>query len=125
MIPVSEKTIAKVRRRRRQLRTRKRLHGSEERPRLSIFRSSKHIYVQLVNDDLGSTLAAASSVDPEIRKTLSYGGNKAAATLIGKLIAERALQKGITAISFDRRGYRYHGRVAALANAAREGGLKF
>jgi large subunit ribosomal protein L18 len=122
---VSEKTIAVVRRRRRQLRTRKRLHGTEERPRLAIFRSSKHIYVQLINDDLGVTLVAASSLDPEIRKSLTYGGNKAAAGIIGKTIAERAKQKGLSAICFDRRGYRYHGRVAALADAAREGGLQF
>lgn len=122
---MSEKTIAVVRRRRRQLRTRKRLHGTEERPRLAIFRSSKHIYVQLINDDLGVTLAAASTVDPDIRKSLAYGGNKAAATIIGKSIADRAKQKGISAICFDRRGYRYHGRVAALADAAREGGLQF
>ena len=122
---MSEKSIAVVRRRRRQLRTRKRLHGTEERPRLSIFRSSKHIYVQLVNDDLGVTLASASSLDPEIRKSLAYGGNKVAAGIVGKAIADRARQSGITAICFDRRGYRYHGRVAALADAAREGGLQF
>ena len=122
---MSEKTIAVVRRRRRQLRTRKRLHGTEERPRLAIFRSSKHIYVQLINDDLGVTLVAASSLDPEIRKSLTYGGNIAAAGIIGKTIAERAKQKGLSAICFDRRGYRYHGRVAALADAAREGGLQF
>lgn len=122
---MSEKTIAVVRRRRRQLRTRKRLHGTEERPRLAIFRSSKHMYVQLINDDLGVTLVAASTLDPEIRKSLAYGGNKVAAGIIGKTIAERAKQKGLKAICFDRRGYRYHGRVAALADAAREGGLQF
>jgi large subunit ribosomal protein L18 len=122
---VSEKSTASVRRVRRQLRTRRRLHGTAERPRLAVFRSSKHIYAQLVNDDLGATLVSAGTVEPEARKDSVYGGNKSAATLIGKLIAERAKEKGITAVCFDRRGYRYHGRVAALADAAREAGLQF
>jgi large subunit ribosomal protein L18 len=122
---VSEKSTASVRRVRRQLRTRRRLHGTAERPRLAVFRSSKHIYAQLVNDDLGSTLVSAGTVEPDARKDSAYGGNKSAATLIGKLIAERAKEKGITAVCFDRRGYRYHGRVAALADAAREAGLQF
>lgn len=122
---MSEKSTASVRRVRRQLRTRRRLHGTAERPRLAVFRSSKHIYAQLVNDDLGATLVSAGTVEPEARKDSVYGGNKSAATLIGKLIAERAKEKGITAVCFDRRGYRYHGRVAALADAAREAGLQF
>lgn len=122
---MSEKSIAIVRRRRRLLRTRKRLRGSEDRPRLAVFRSSKHIYAQLINDDKGVTLVSAGSVEPEVRKSLSYGGNKAAAAVIGKLLAERAVSKGIKGVCFDRRGYRYHGRVAALADAAREGGLQF
>jgi len=122
---VSEKSIASTRRRRRQLRTRGRLHGSAERPRLAVFRSSKHIYAQLVNDDLGVTLVSASTVDPEVRSTVTYGGNKNAASVIGKLVAERAKSKGIETVCFDRRGYRYHGRVANLADAAREAGLRF
>lgn len=122
---MSEKTIAAVRRRRRQLRTRGRLHGTSERPRLAIFRSSKHIYAQIVNDDQGVTLVAAGTVEPDLRKEVAYGGNKSAATLIGKLVAERAKAIGITAVCFDRRGYRYHGRVASLADAAREAGLQF
>jgi large subunit ribosomal protein L18 len=122
---VSEKSIAVVRRRRRQLRIRGRLHGTAERPRLAIFRSSKHIYAQLVNDDLGVTLVSAGTVEPEIRKSAPYGGNKAAAAHVGKAIAERAKEKGIQAVCFDRRGYRYHGRVATLADAAREAGLQF
>lgn len=122
---MSEKSIAIVRRRRRLLRTRKRLHGSADRPRLAVFRSSKHIYAQLINDDMGVTLAAAGSTEPEVRKGVKYGGNKAAASVIGKLLAERAKGKGIASVCFDRRGYRYHGRVAALADAAREGGLQF
>lgn len=122
---MSEKTIAFVRRRRRQLRTRRQLHGTAERPRLAVFRSSKHIYAQLVNDDLGVTLVSAGTVEPELRQSVSYGGNKAAAAQVGKLVAERARAKGIQAVCFDRRGYRYHGRVATLADAAREAGLQF
>jgi len=78
-----------------------------------------------VNDDLGVTLVSAGTVEPEVRKAVSYGGNKSAASQIGKLLAERAKDKGIHAVSFDRRGYRYHGRVATLADAARESGLQF
>ncbi len=122
---MSEKSVATVRRRRRQLRIRGRLHGTAERPRLAIFRSSKHIYAQLVNDDQGVTLVSAGTVEPDVRKSVAYGGNKAAAAHIGKLVAERAKAKGIQAVCFDRRGYRYHGRVATLADAAREGGLQF
>lgn len=122
---MSEKTIASVRRRRRQLRTRGRLHGTAERPRLAVFRSSKHIYAQLVNDDLGVTLVSAGTVEPDVRQIAPYGGNKVAASHVGKLLADRAKSKGILAVAFDRRGYRYHGRVATLADAAREGGLQF
>lgn len=122
---MSEKSVAIVRRKRRQLRTRKSLHGTAERPRLAVFRSSKHIYAQLVDDDRGFTLAAAGSTEPEVRKNVAYGGNKSAAAVIGKLLGERAKAKGITSACFDRRGYRYHGRVAALADAAREAGLQF
>jgi large subunit ribosomal protein L18 len=122
---VSEKQIALVRRVRRQLRTRRKLHGTADCPRLCVFRSSKHIYAQLVNDDKGETLAHAGTNEPDVRKSVSYGGNKAAAAVIGKLIGERAASKGISRACFDRRSYRYHGRVAALADAARESGLKF
>ncbi|MFM7129350.1 MAG: 50S ribosomal protein L18 [bacterium] len=122
---MSEKSVAIVRRKRRQLRTRKAVHGTAERPRLAVFRSSKHIYAQLVDDDRGVTLAAAGSTEPDVRKNVAYGGNKAAASVIGKLLGERAKEKGITSACFDRRGYRYHGRVAALADAAREAGLQF
>jgi len=122
---VSEKSVAITRRTRRQLRTRKSLHGTAERPRLAVFRSSKHIYAQLVDDDRGFTLVSAGTTEPEVRKTVAYGGNKAAASVIGKLLGERAKAKGISLACFDRRGYRYHGRVAALADAAREAGLQF
>ncbi len=114
-----------ARRDRRQKRTRKRLQGTTERPRLAVFRSSKHIYAQVINDETGTTLAAASTVDPAFKQQMSYGGNKVAAAVVGKLLAERAKQAGIDKVCFDRRSYKYHGRVQALADAAREGGLQF
>ena len=117
--------LVEVRRQRRQRHVRKRLTGTAERPRLAVFRSSKHIYAQVINDASGTTLAAASTLDPEIRSQHAYGGNKAAAAVVGRLVAERARQAGIDKVCFDRRSYKYHGRVEALANAAREAGLKF
>jgi large subunit ribosomal protein L18 len=122
---LNQRKLVEVRRLRRQRHVRKRLHGTVERPRLAIFRSSKHIYAQVVNDDTGTTLASASTLDAEVRRDLAYGGNKAAATIVGKLVAERAKQAGIDKICFDRRSYKYHGRVQALADAAREAGLQF
>jgi large subunit ribosomal protein L18 len=117
--------LVQTRRVRRQHRIRKRLFGTLERPRLAIFRSSKHIYAQVVNDLTATTLASASTLDPEIKAQLKYGGNKAAATVVGRVVAERARKAGIDKVCFDRRSYRYHGRVEALAAAAREAGLKF
>jgi large subunit ribosomal protein L18 len=99
--------------------------GTPERPRLSVFRSSKHIYAQVIEDISGETLAAASSLDPTVRKELKSGGNTEAARKVGTLVARRALAKGIKEVVFDRSGYDYHGRVAALAEAARDEGLKF
>ena len=122
---MNQRKIVEVRRLRRQRHVRKRLHGTPERPRLAVFRSSKHIYAQVVNDDTGTTLASASTLDPDVRRDLAYGGNKAAAAIVGKLVAERAKQAGIDKICFDRRSYKYHGRVQALADAAREAGLQF
>jgi large subunit ribosomal protein L18 len=104
---------------------RKRLFGTVERPRLAVFRSSKHIYAQVINDDTGATLASASTLDADVRKEQAYGGNKSAATVVGRLVAERAKRAGIDKICFDRRSYKYHGRVQALADAAREAGLQF
>ncbi|MEE8499139.1 MAG: 50S ribosomal protein L18 [Kiloniellales bacterium] len=95
------------------------------RPRLSVFRSSKHIYVQIIDDQGGATLAAASSVDKTLKGKLSKGSDKAAASEVGKLIAERAAAAGVKDVVFDRGSYLYHGRVKALAEAAREGGLSF
>jgi large subunit ribosomal protein L18 len=111
---------------RRQRRTRYALRkASGGRPRLSIFRSGKHIYAQVIDDLKGLTLAAASSLDEGLKAKLKTGANKDAATEVGKLIAERAIAAGIKDVVFDRGGYQYHGRVAALATAAREGGLSF
>lgn len=110
---------------RRQLRTRRRIglrgHG---RPRLSVFRSGQHIYAQVIDDAKGVTVAAASTIEKDVRSRLK-GGNVAAATDVGKRIAERALAAGVKEVVFDRGGYRYHGRVKALADAARAGGLSF
>ena len=102
---------------------RKKLYGTAARPRLNIFRSIKHVYVQIIDDRSGCTLAAASSAEKDF--PLKGGGNIAAAREAGKLIAGRAMEKGITQVAFDRAGYRYHGRVKALADTAREVGLKF
>jgi len=116
------------RRDRIKLRLRKRMMGTEERPRLTVFRSLSHIYAQVIDDMTGKTLVAASSVEPSIKKTLSAkvrGGNRAGAQAIGKLVAERALAKGIKRVVFDRNGFLYHGRIRAVAEAARETGLEF
>lgn len=96
-----------------------------ERPRLSVFRSSKHIYAQIIDDQNGVTLAAASSLEGDLKGNLKTGADTAAAAAVGKLIAERASKAGITEVVFDRGGYIFHGRVKALADAAREGGLSF
>lgn len=121
----NQQKLVQTRRLRRQRHVRHRLFGTPDRPRLAIFRSSKHIYAQMINDESGSTLVSASTVDPEVRKELKYGGNKAAAVVVGRVVAERAKKAGIDKICFDRRSYKYHGRVEALANAAREAGLVF
>jgi len=112
-------------RQKRHLRVRKHVVGTEERPRLNVFRSLNHIYAQIIVDTTGNTIVAASTLDPEIRAEISNGGNKEAARKVGQMIARRALAKGIKKVVFDRGGYRYHGRVAALAEGARESGLDF
>ncbi len=104
---------------------RKRVAGTSERPRLCVHRSSRHIRVQVVDDLVGKTLVAASSLDKEVRAIIKTGGNIAASKVVGKVIAQRALGKGVKSVVFDRGGYQYHGRVQALADAAREAGLKF
>jgi large subunit ribosomal protein L18 len=111
---------------RRHVRLRKKISGTTERPRLSVFRSLHHIYAQIIDDIQGVTLVSASTVEPEIRQQITgNGGNIEAAKMIGVLIAQKALEKGIKQVVFDRGGQIYHGRVKALAAAAREGGLEF
>ncbi|MDI3546782.1 MAG: large subunit ribosomal protein [Halanaerobiales bacterium] len=112
-------------RKRRHLRVRNKIIGTPERPRMSVYRSLKHIYVQIIDDLKGHTLVSASSLDPAIRDSIENGGNKSAARLVGELVAERALEKDIKTVVFDRGGYKYHGRVKEVAEAAREKGLKF
>ncbi|MCX6550795.1 MAG: 50S ribosomal protein L18 [Acidobacteria bacterium] len=116
------------RRHRIQLRTRKRVQGTTQRPRLSVFRSVEHIYVQAIDDATGRTMAAASSVEPTTRAAFAAGakgGNLKGATVVGKAIAERLQAQGIKHVVFDRSGFLYHGRVRAVAEAAREAGLEF
>ncbi len=119
-----KKESRNVARKRRHLRVRKKVFGTEERPRLCVYKSEKHIYAQIINDEQGHTLVAASTLDSAIRDKVT-GANIESAKLVGDLIARKALEKGIRAVTFDRSGYIYHGRVKALADAAREAGLDF
>lgn len=112
-------------RRRRHRRVRATVRGTAERPRLSVFRSLRHIYAQIIDDDRGHSLVTASTLEPAIQAAVQGQPKMAQASAVGKVLAERARQKGITAVVFDRGGYKYHGRVQALAEAAREGGLMF
>jgi large subunit ribosomal protein L18 len=108
-----------------QQRIRKKIRGTQARPRLAVFRSQNHIYAQIVDDDQGKTLCSASSLDADLKGKAQRGGTVAAASEVGGLIAGRAREKGIADVVFDRGGFQFHGRVKALAEAAREGGLKF
>ena len=110
---------------RRHHRVRKKVVGTAERPRLAVFRSNKHITAQVIDDRSGRTLASASTVEKDLRGASTGTGNKAAATNVGRLVAERAKAAGVSAVVFDRGGFLYHGRVAAVAEAAREAGLEF
>ncbi|MGG1313142.1 50S ribosomal protein L18 [Cohnella laeviribosi] len=122
MITKGDKNKARLK---RHLRVRKKISGTAERPRLSVFRSSKHIYAQLIDDVKGVTLASASTLDKELASQIKNGGNVESAAKVGELIAKRAKEKGYERVVFDRGGYLYHGRIQALADAAREAGLKF
>ena len=116
------------RRQRIRLRLRKRVIGTQERPRLSVFRSVSHIYAQVIDDMSGQTLASASSVEPSLKGSFDkavHGGNLKGAEAIGKAIAARSIEKGIKRVVFDRSGFLYHGRIRAVADAARKGGLEF
>ncbi len=117
-----EKRLARKRRHRR---VRKRVVGTAERPRLNVFRSLRHIYAQVINDEIGHTLVSASTVDAQVREQIDGLSKTEQARVVGKVLAERALAKGVTRVVFDRGGYKYHGRVKALAEGSREGGLEF
>ena len=112
-------------RRKRHRRVRKSVKGLPGKERLCVFKSLKHIYVQVVDDTAGETVCSASSLSPEFKKEMSYGGNVKAAVLVGKVLAEKCKERGIAKVVFDRAGYKYDGRVKALASAVREGGLEF
>ncbi|MBF0257814.1 MAG: 50S ribosomal protein L18 [Desulfamplus sp.] len=122
MANTSEKYISRIKRKKR---IRKKMTGTEERPRMSIFKSAGHIYAQVINDIQGNTIVSASTLDKEFTDTGKKGGNKEAAITIGKIVAKRALDKGVTKVVFDRNGFLYHGRVKALSDGAREAGLQF
>ncbi|GAB4575863.1 MAG: 50S ribosomal protein L18 [Anaerolineae bacterium] len=122
MAKTDKKRVARLRRHRR---VRAKLFGTSERPRLNVFRSSEHIYAQVIDDVAGHTLASASTIDGELRKQCEGLNKTEAARLVGKAIAERAKKAGITTVVFDRGGWKYQGRVRALAESAREGGLEF
>jgi large subunit ribosomal protein L18 len=117
--------VKRKRQLRRRRHVRRNITGTAQRPRLSVFRSSKHIYAQLIDDINGVTVAAASSNGSDTRQAIGYGGNVKAAAAVGKQLAEKARERGISKAAFDRGHYRYHGRVKALADACREGGLQF
>ena len=112
-------------RRRKHVRVRNKIAGTSSRPRLCVFRSNTNIYAQIIDDEAGKTLVSASSLDKEVKASIENGSNKEGAAAVGKTIAERALAANINEVVFDRGGYIFHGRVAALAEAAREAGLKF
>jgi len=122
MLDVSKRERSRVRRHHR---VRLRVYGTPDRPRLNVFRSNGHIYAQVIDDTTGRTLVSASTLDEGIKGKMKSGGGLAAATAVGRLIAERALKANLKAVVFDRGGYRFHGRVKALAEASREKGLKF
>lgn len=122
MTLIKKKRMGHLRRRKR---VRQKVSGTGNRPRLAVFRSLKHIYAQLINDELGETVAEASTLSPELKENFSNGGNIAAAESVGTLIAQKAKQREIEVVVFDRGGHLYHGRIKALAEAARAEGLKF
>lgn len=122
MSSLAQKQVARLK---RQTRVRKKITGSPARPRLNVFKSARHIYAQLIDDTTGATLASASTLVGEVAEGLSYTGNIEAATKVGAAIAKKALEKDIKSVVFDRNGFLYHGRIKALAEAARENGLSF
>lgn len=122
MLDVSKRERSRVRRHHR---VRRRVYGTPDRPRLNVYRSNTHLYAQVIDDTTGRTLVSASTLDKEIKGKLKSGANLAAAVAVGRLVAERALKANLRTVVFDRGGYRFHGRIKALAEASREKGLKF
>lgn len=122
---MSNKTSKNDARLKRQIRVRKKIKGTTERPRLNVFKSSRHIHAQLIDDTKGVTLVAASTISPDVKDGLVYSGNVEAAKKVGAAIAKKAIEKNISSVVFDRNGFLYHGRIKALADAARENGLSF
>jgi len=122
MAKVKQRALARARRQRR---IRVRVHGTPERPRLNVFRSLRHIYAQVIDDSIGNTIVAVSTLDSEVEQQLKDLNKTQQAQFVGKVVAERALEKGVKEVVFDRGGYKYHGRVKALAEGARAGGLSF
>jgi len=122
---VSNKTSKNDARLKRQIRVRKKVRGTTERPRLNVFKSSRHIHAQIIDDISGVTLVAASTISPDVKSDLVYSGNIDAAKKVGAAIAKKAIERNIVSVVFDRNGFLYHGRVKALADAARENGLSF
>lgn len=122
MAKVKQRALARARRQRR---IRVRVHGTPERPRLNVFRSLRHIYAQVIDDSIGHTIVAVSTLDSEVEQQLKDLNKTQQAQFVGKVVAERALEKGVKEVVFDRGGYKYHGRVKALAEGARAGGLSF
>jgi large subunit ribosomal protein L18 len=120
---MSEKS--RIARMRRHQRVRRKISGTAERPRLNVFRSLRHVYAQIINDEVGHTLVSASTSESDLKEQIEGLNKTAQARAVGKLLAERALAKGVTQVVFDRGGYQYHGRIKALAEGSREGGLEF
>ena len=122
MASLNKKKTARLKRKKR---IRKKMSGTSQRPRLTVFRSARHIYAQVIDDTRGETLASVSSLEKDIKDAPELKGKRGVAELAGKLLAERAMSKGITQVVFDRNGFRYHGRIKAVSDSAREAGLKF
>ncbi len=122
---MDDNKLKTLRRGRRKRRVRKRVYGTADRPRLTVSRSLKHIYAQIIDDDAGVTICAASTRHKSLRDGMAGGGNAAAAQIVGKALAERGKAKGVAKVCFDRNGYRFHGRVKSLAEAVRKGGVEF
>lgn len=125
VIIMSSTNEKKLAREKRKARIRKKLIGTSDRPRLSVFRSAKHVYAQIIDDKAGATLATASSVEATFKEQAKFESKKAAAAYIGRMVAQRALEKGIKQVVFDRNGFLYHGRIKAISDGAREAGLDF